>query len=286
MSLIRFLLIFIISATSFQSYAKDSSIYWEITSPKGNKHFLFGTIHIDDNRVTNFHPKVLEGIKVSNIFLMETNEIQDFKILLAKTPLYEKELSQKELDQMKSLAYFHTMPFERVMMMKPWLLAVIFNSPRPITPFNQDNLLKTKAADALLLTQGLESVHEHFSVLDTFSLRDQIRMLKKVLNRNESDKEKDYESLVAAYQTNNPAKILELDEKVTKNIVSNGMWNDMKKKLLINRNILFFNRILDLEENNKLFIAVGASHLSGTNGLLNLFVDAGYSLKPLSPFVK
>ena len=286
MSLIRLLLIFIISATSFHSYAKDSSIYWEITSPKGNKHFLFGTIHIDDNRVTNFHSKVLEGIKASNIFLMETNEIQDFKILLTKTPLYEKELSQKELDQMKSLAYFHTMPFERVMMMKPWLLAVIFNSPRPITPFNQDNLLKTKAADALLITQGLESVQEHFSVLDTFSLIDQMRMLKKVLNRNESDKEKDYESLVAAYQTNNPAKILELDEKVTKNIVSNGMWNDMKKKLLINRNILFFNRILDLEENNKLFIAVGASHLSGTNGLLNLFVDAGYSLKPLSPFVK
>ena len=281
MSLIRLLLIFIISAISFHSYALDSSIYWEITSPKGNKHFLFGTIHIDDNRVTNFHPKVLEGIKSSNIFLMETNEIQDFNILLAKTPLYEK-----ELDQMKSLAYFHTMPFERVMMMKPWLLAVIFNSPRPITPFNQDNLLKTKAADALLKTQGLESVQEHFSVLDTFSLIDQMRMLKKVLNRNESDKEKDYESLVAAYQTNNPAKILELDEKVTKNIVSNGMWNDMKKKLLINRNILFFNRILDLEENNKLFIAVGASHLSGTNGLLNLFVDAGYSLKPLSPFVK
>ena len=286
MSLIRLLLIFIISAISFHSYALDSSIYWEITSPKGNKHFLFGTIHIDDNRVTNFHSKVLEGIKASNIFLMETNEIQDFKILLAKTPLYEKELSQKELDQMKSLAYFHTMPFEKVMMMKPWLLAVIFNSPRPITPFNQDNLLKTKAADALLITQGLESVQEHFSVLDTFSLIDQMRMLKKVLNRNESDKEKDYESLVAAYQTNNPAKILELDEKVTKNIVSNGMWNDMKKKLLINRNILFFNRILDLEENNKLFIAVGASHLSGTNGLLNLFVDAGYSLKPLSPFVK
>ena len=219
MSLIRLLLIFIISAISFHSYAKDSSIYWEITSPKGNKHFLFGTIHIDDNRVTNFHPKVLEGIKASNIFLMETNEIQDFKILLTKTPLYEKELSQKELDQMKALAYFHTMPFERVMMMKPWLLAVIFNSPRPITPFNQDNLLKTKAADALLITQGLESVQEHFSVLDTFSLKDQMRMLKKVLNRNESDKEKDYESLVVAYQANNPAKILELDEKVTKNII-------------------------------------------------------------------
>ena len=49
---------------------------------------------------------------------------------------------------------------------------------------------------------------------------------------------------------------------------------------------LFFNRILELEEGNKLFIAVGASHLAGKNGLLNLFQDAGYSLKPLAPFIK
>lgn len=285
MSLVR-LLLFILLAISFQSYSNESSIYWEITSPKGNKHFLFGTIHIDDNRVINFHPKVLEGIKASNIFLMETNEIQDFKILMAETSVYEKKLSQIELDQMKSLAYFHTMSLERVMMMKPWLLAVIFNSPRPITPFNQDNLLKTKAAESLLVTQGLESVQEHFSVLDTFSLEDQMDMLKRVLSRNDTEKEKDYELLVAAYQTNNPEKILEVDEKVTKNIVSNTMWNEMKKKLLINRNMLFFNRILDLEEGNKLFIAVGASHLSGKNGLLNLFINAGYSLKPLSPFTK
>tara|TARA_B100000035_G_scaffold167929_1_gene143335 strand:+ start:32090 stop:32911 length:822 start_codon:yes stop_codon:yes gene_type:complete len=271
---------------SFQSYSSESSIYWEITSPKGKKHYLFGTIHIDDNRVINFHPEVEEGIKASNIFLMETNEIQDFKILLTKISVYEDKLSTKELDKMKSLAYFHTIPFERVMMMKPWLLAVIFNSPRPITPFNQDNLLKTEATDSLLVTQGLESVQEHFSVLDTFPLNDQMDMLKKVLSRKETDKEKDYEALVEAYQTNNPEKILEVDERITKNIVSDKMWNEMKKKLLINRNTLFFKRILDLEEGNKLFIAVGASHLGGKNGLLNLFIDAGYSLQPLSPLVK
>jgi uncharacterized protein YbaP (TraB family) len=285
MFLIRFLLC-VVLVVSFQSYSAESSIYWEITSPKGYKHYLFGTIHIDDNRVINFHPRVLEGIKASDIFLMETDEIQDFKILLVEKSDYKKILSQKELDKMKALAYFHTMPLERVMMMKPWLLAVIFNSPRPITPFNQDNLLKTEAIDSLLVTQGLESVQEHFSVLDTFSLKDQIAMLKMVLSRKENDKEIDYESLVAAYLTNNPAKILEVDEEITKNIVSSAMWNEMRKKLLINRNILFFNRILELEEGNKLFIAVGASHLAGKNGLLNLFQDAGYSLKPLAPFIK
>ena len=282
---VKFFLLLALSMVTFQSYASENSIYWEITSPQGIKHFLFGTIHIDDNRVTNFHPKVLEGIKSSNIFLMETDEIQDFKVLLNAESIYEKNLTIEELDEIKHLAYFHTMPLERVMQMKPWLLAVIFNSPRPITPFNQDNLLKTQATDSLLITKGLESVSEHFSVLDTFSTQQQIGMLKKVLGRKESVKEKDYESLVGAYLINNPAKILQVDEKITKKIVSDSMWKDMQKKLLINRNTLFFKRILDIEKDNKLFIAVGASHLAGKNGLLNLFKNAGYSLKPLTPFL-
>lgn len=286
MFFVRTLLFFILSSLSFHIFSVDKSIYWEVMSPKGQKHFLFGTIHIDDNRVTNFHPGVIEGIKSSNIFLMETDDIQDFSLLLNKEVLYEKYLTIDELDKMKDLAYFHTMSFDRVMRMKPWLLAVIFNSPRPINPFNQDNLLKTKAIDLSLMTQGLESAQEHFSVLDTFSVKEQISMLKIVLNRDESNKEKDYELLVNAYLKFNPEYILQIDEQVTKKIVSKAMWNKMKQKLLINRNKLFFERILEKEEKNQLFIAVGASHLGGKNGLLNLFKENGYVLKPLLPLVK
>ena len=88
MLFVKFFLLLALSMVTFQSYASENSIYWEITSPQGIKHFLFGTIHIDDNRVTNFHPKVLEGIKSSNIFLMETDEIQDFKVLLNAESIY------------------------------------------------------------------------------------------------------------------------------------------------------------------------------------------------------
>ena len=63
-------------------------------------------------------------------------------------------------------------------------------------------------------------------------------------------------------------------------IIPKGVVKKVKSKAKIN-----VRRILDIEKDNKLFIAVGASHLAGKNGLLNLFKNAGYSLKPLTPFL-
>ena len=54
-----------------------------------------------------------------------------------------------------------------------------------------------------------------------------------------------------------------------------------KEKILINRNKVFFNRAHELSKNNRLFIAVGASHLGGSNGLLKQFELAGYKLNAL-----
>jgi len=286
MFLFKLLYVFTLFTLSFPIFAVDQSVYWEITSPSGKTHFLFGTIHTDDNRVSEFHPEVLRGLKASNTFIMETDEIQDRSILLVKNAFYEKYLDEGDFDRIKDLAYFHTMPLESALQMKPWLLAIIFNSPRPITPFNQDNLLKRKAEDLFMVVQGLETVSEHFSVLDAFEVSDQMTLLATVLKRNEDIKLKDYEALVNAYLTFDPEVILQTDESITSKLVSNEMWKEMQEKLIQARNQLFFERILELENGNNLFIAVGASHLGGSNGLLNLFKAGGYQIKPLPPLAQ
>ena len=165
--------------------------------------------------------------------------------------------------------------------MNPWLLAVIFDSPRPITPFNLDNLLKTKARDLGLRIKGLETSEEHFQILDNFSIQEQINFLKKVLDKSFEQKQKDYERLMSAYLSQDLNNIIKINEGLTSKLVSKSMWIKIKKKLLINRNKLFFNRAHKLVNNNQLFIAVGASHLGGDNGLLKQFENAGYQIKPL-----
>ena len=65
-------------------------------------------------------------------------------------------------DQIKKLSEFHVMYFENVVRMKPWLLAIIFDSPKPSNEFNQDFLLMSMASDLAKDVTGIESSQEHF----------------------------------------------------------------------------------------------------------------------------
>ena len=259
---------------------KINSIFWQITDLQGKEHYLFGTIHTDDNRVSNFRPIVAEKINEIDIFVMEADEIIDRSILQVDPKVYNGYLNEEELEKINLLADFHTMPREHILSMKPWILAVIFDSPRPITPFNQDNLLKSKAEDFMKITQGLETPREHFNALDGFTMDEQMSLLKAVLKKDLKQKEVGYELLLSAYLTFNTEKILNTDTQITKSLVSKSTWEKMEYYFLTKRNKFFGERVKELIKGNRIFIAVGASHLGGETGLLNQFKEAGFKLKP------
>jgi len=260
---------------------KINAIFWQITDLQGKEHYLFGTIHTDDNRVSNFRPIVAEKLKEIDIFVMEADEVIDRSILQVDPKVYNGYLTEEELEKINLLADFHTMPREHILSMKPWILAVIFDSPRPITPFNQDNLLKSKAEDFMKITQGLETPQEHFNALDKFTIDEQISLLKAVLKKDLKQKEAGYELLVSAYLTFNTEKILQTDTQLTKSLVSKSTWEKMEYYFLTRRNKFFGERVKELIKGNRIFIAVGASHLGGETGLLNQFKEAGFKLKPI-----
>ena len=280
----KIILLILISICLSVNAEQKNSIFWHMKDLNGQAHYIFGTIHVDDSRVTNFHHNVYEALSTSTLFLNETDAIDDFSILFHPEAIIEKNFTSEELEKIKELSYFHTMPYENTIKMKPWLLAFIFNSPRPITPFNQDNLLKSKAIDKGLKTLGIETVNEHFETLDFFSDNEQLSILRAVLAKTENNKIEDYENLIKNYVEMNVDKILLIDQQNTKNLVSAQLWLKMKKKLLVDRNKLFADRIKSKLKNNHLFIAVGASHLGGENGLISQFKLMGFELTPLSAF--
>jgi uncharacterized protein YbaP (TraB family) len=106
-------------------------------------------------------------------------------------------------------------------------------------------------------------------------------LLKAVLKKDLEQKEVDYELLVSAYLTFNTEKILNTDTLITKSLVSKATWEKMEYYFLTRRNKFFGERVKELIKGNRVFIAVGASHLGGDTGLLKQFSDAGFKLKPM-----
>jgi hypothetical protein len=258
-----------------------SGMFWKAESASANTIYLFGTIHTDDNRVTDFSPVVISAIKSSDAFMMETLAPKDPSVLMMPVGSLKDMLTEAELEKVYELTEFHVMHRNAALRMKPWLLAAIFDVPRPITPFAQDNLLMAQAEDFGKEIIGIESTAEHFGVMDRISLDEQITMLREVLKRTPEAKERDYERLVQAYLKGDSEKLALLNAEITGNSMQKDLWERMRVKLLDERNALMAERILEAAKTKKLFVGVGASHLAGQAGLLVMLKNAGFKLTPV-----
>jgi len=271
---------------TFSIAANENAIFWELESPEGKQIFIFGSIHVDDNRVVDFSDSVNNAMQKSDLFVSETNNVNNLKVLEGLGSEYNKYLSDVDFQKISELSDFHSIETDFAIKLKPWLLGFILSSPRAMNPFSQDNLLKVAASNFGLASKGLETVEEHYSVLDTLTAEDQFQILKNVLNLSEADKEKNYELMIKTYLTFNLNKILNVDEEITKSIIPEKAWSSVKNELIHKRNKLFFNRLQILAKKNVLFVAIGASHLAGDDGLLQQFFQAGFKKKSLIPFEK
>jgi hypothetical protein len=279
--LVLFSLFAVFSSLFSISAVAASGMFWKAESSSANTIYLFGTIHTDDNRVTDFSPAVISAIKSSDAFMMETLARNDSSVLLMPVGNLIDMLTEAELEKVYELTEFHVMHRNAVLRMKPWLLAAIFEVPRPITPFAQDNLLMSQAEDFGKEIIGIESTAEHFGVMDSISLEEQLSMLREVLRRTPEAKERDYERLVQAYLKGDSEKLARLNAEITGNSMPADLWARMKIKLLDERNELMAERVLAAAKTKKLFVGVGASHLAGKGGLIERLKKAGFKLSPV-----
>lgn len=262
--------------------AGDQGLLWQVKSPEGKVSYLLGTIHADDTRVTDFSPSLLDAFSETEVFMMESLPPRNPSIFLMKNGNVAELLTEKEFDQVRELADFHSMHIEAAMKMKPWLLAVIFDLPKPKSMYSMDELLMAKAEEQNKIVLGLESTQAHFSVLDSISQDEQMVMLKAVLNRTQDEKLRDYEALLSTYQSGDLDKIASLDDSITGQMLPQALWEKMRIKLIDERNQGMANGMIAQAKDKSVFVAMGASHLAGKDGVINRLRQAGYELVPVN----
>ena len=275
--------IFLFGFLSFSqlSVATDQGLLWQVESAEGKVSYLLGTIHADDSRVTEFPPSLLEAFAQTDVFMMETLPPRNPSVFLMKKGTVAEFLTEKEFDQVRELADFHSMHIEAAMKMKPWLLAVIFDLPKPKSLYSMDELLMAKAQDQNKMVLGLEATQAHFSVLDSITLDEQLSMLRAVLKRSAKDKVRDYEALLKTYISEDLEKIANLDDTITGSMLPKALWEKMRVKLIDERNEGMAKGMLAQAKEHRVFAAVGASHLAGETGILNRLREAGFKLTPI-----
>lgn len=80
------------------------------------------------------------------------------------------------------------------------------------------------------------------------------------------------------YKQGNIDGLYQLNKKSNTNW---GISDEENAKMVDNRNMEWAKQLPELMKSNTCFIAVGALHLPGENGLINLLRKEGYKVKPV-----
>lgn len=259
--------------------AADIGLLWKLQAPSGKVSHLFGTMHADDGRIIDFSPKLVKALQEADTYYVEVMPGGDSSAFNMKDGRkLSSLLTPEEYDRICELADAYVMHREQANHMKPWLLAIVLDPPKPSTIFAQDVLLAGLARDNLKPVKALSSRNSHFETLDSLSMEEQLTMLRSVLKRSQEEKEKDFEELLTAYLSGNLDKIAGVDEKMTEGLLPAAIWEKMRTKLLDERNITMAETLTNALNKDSAFVAVGASHLAGKGGLLQRLRDAGFQV--------
>ena len=122
---------------------------------------------------------------------------------------------------------------------------------------------------------GLETLEYQLGIFDQIPYATQAKYLLEMIN--DSGKEGNDAELVIMTNAYRNQELNKMDELINKEASISG-YTDI---LLYNRNVNWANKLQTLMPQNAVVIAVGAGHLPGDKGVINLLRKAGYKVDPV-----
>jgi uncharacterized protein YbaP (TraB family) len=167
---------------------------------------------------------------------------------------------------------------ENVKTLKPAILSVlVVTSPKMFgcsPPSSYELSLVKLAGDKKKPIIGLETVEFQSRALEARPLEKQANALYEMA-KDPQKAEEQLKKLIAAYKEQNIEKVHDLAVEQEKSD------SEFQKGLLDDRNLAWLPKLETAISTKPSFIAVGAGHLGGKNGVLQLLRNKGYSVKPI-----
>jgi uncharacterized protein YbaP (TraB family) len=269
-------------AFSFSSNAQtpknENSVLWEVSGNGLTKpSYLFGTVHMICGKDFVMKPKAMEAFSKTAKLALEVNMADPDEIALiqqmavGKEPL-SKKLTAKQIAELEvvlqksggvSLAQVDNYTLETVMSL---LFVKSFGCP-DLKFYEMEFVGKAKESNKPII--GLEKATEQMDFLNkSFTDDELISYLQQINPDMANTMVKDYtnEDINSLYATTTDKELMSANTK---------------KILLDNRNEKWSKIMPEMMQKESVFFAVGAAHLAGELGVINLLKKAGYTVKPI-----
>jgi len=256
------------------------ALLWRVTKNNNRASYIFGTIHVSDPKIVNLPKEVSLTLNNADIFVMEALPVPDEVLKLSQMMFFSdgstlKDFIDDELfEKTASILRNYEFPTEAVMTMKPWAAFLIMNYPvGEGVPLDLQLLYKAQQNGAEV--HGLESLSEQGDIFSTMDFDTQVKFLLDTICHYDIVKS-DFEKMKSLYLKRDLKGLFIQSNQYS--FSKEPIYKDLMKRLLIDRNYIMTERMQDILDEGNAFIAIGAMHLPGEEGVLSLLGKQGYKI--------
>jgi uncharacterized protein YbaP (TraB family) len=293
--LIGFISIFILQKAASQT-SQDRAQYkllWKITGKNlRTPSYLFGTMHVYDNKAFDFSDSVLLNLLACDAFAMEVHpdsvmnslvkmifNQSDQKKNVFKEIFSEKEY--KEIDSMLRAKSGYSLDKLKSPSMAEFALEKNDQKSKDKSTFLDAYLYGIARSNKKQII-GLENASDQLSIIDHLSPTEIKKIILSYLQNDSSSYKQhsdSYNQLLNIYYSGDIDKIYELMRSTY------SFSKEYYDRLITIRNEGMAKNIISSITSRSTFVAVGAAHLPGNEGLIKLLQKEGYDVtKVSSPF--
>lgn len=268
----------------------NNTLLWKISGNGLEKpSYLFGTIHLlcADDAVLSENMKKAIGAADEVYFEVDMDNLLDMFGAFTKmkmkgdTTLHEL-LTEEEYTRVKN--YFEEkgsmIPFSMLEKYKPILAASMLESGS--LPCNNtavmEQVIMQQAKENDKKIKGLETMAFQAGILDSIPYKVQAKQLLEYVDEAGKGKGKEDSELSEMWKAYNEQDLKKLEDLMIKGDIGINNYTDL---LLYRRNSNWVTKLKTLLPGKSLVVAVGAGHLPGEKGVINLLRKAGYTLTPV-----
>ena len=286
---ILFLIVTFICTTYTFSYA-EKSFLWRVQSKRSTVYIL-GSIHLLKKDIYPLSRTIENAFEKSDYLAVEAdiNEIGRLNIQkLMESAFYsgndtlEKHVSRSTFDTIKEQTERLGLPVEFVYNQKPWFLGLTLSSVELMkagydSNYGMDKYFLSKAAGTKKILE-LESLDYQIDLLSSLNDDEQELFLLYTL-KDLKILTQEVDNLVEAWQS---GAVESMEKTVTKSFTEDRRFSGIYDKLINKRNRSMALKIEGfLKTNGTCFVVVGAAHLLGDRGIIQLLKGRGYSVEQL-----
>ncbi len=278
---------------TFSQKIEAKSLLWKI-SGNGIKDtsYLYGTIHMIEKKDFKITPQIKRTFKRANTLVMEVNlEMDDqTKKVIAKQIMFPNRKIIKDYLSPSDYQYFHSYMIDTLKIMP--LKVTIYEKMTPF--FLQAIILKEQMNKVVSYEEKygkmakkkeklfVETIQEQLNIVAGDSLDIQAEKLIKDIRAGKMNATSEFKKMTDLYVQQDlqglynyiVQSMLESEETPEKS-------KEMTAKMLVNRNKNWIPKLENWMQEKSLFIAVGAGHLAGDEGVINLLKRQGYTVEPV-----